>query len=147
MAKLELLGHDSIDATADAVVAPARGCTSLVFVADELVRSTVIRDGQSLSVGRHPPADVVLPEPTVSRQHARFSLEEGVLCVEDTGSHNGVFVNGRAVRQAELSETDRVRIGAIERGTRRGACSTWQSARATPICRCSCSAKREPARK
>jgi hypothetical protein len=48
-----------------------------------------------------------------SRRHARFALESGVVVVEDLGSANGTFVNGRKIRsRTPLSEGDRVLIGA-----------------------------------
>ena len=40
-------------------------------------------------------ADVLLPDPSVSRSHARFTVENGVVALEDVGSTNGTFVNGQ----------------------------------------------------
>jgi two-component system, NtrC family, response regulator AtoC len=87
---------------------------SLIFIGAEFVRAATLREGESLLVGRMPPADVQLADPTISRRHARFSLKAGLLFIEDAGSHNGVLVNGEITRRAMISATDRVRIGTIE---------------------------------
>jgi hypothetical protein len=49
----------------------------------------------SLTIGRDPVSDVVLNDPEVSRQHARFSQTETGYQVQDLGSTNGTFVNGQ----------------------------------------------------
>ena len=48
----------------------------------------------SLTVGRDPVSDVVLNDPEVSRQHARFTQTNEGYQVQDLGSTNGTFVNG-----------------------------------------------------
>jgi pSer/pThr/pTyr-binding forkhead associated (FHA) protein len=63
--------------------------------------------------GRHSSADVRLPLPDVSRRHCRFVCEDGRWQVIDLDSLNGVFVNDAPVRQAELHDGDRVRIGGF----------------------------------
>jgi DNA-binding NtrC family response regulator len=103
------------EATVDAVGhATVINSVSLVFVGPDLVRSVALHEGQSLLVGRTPPADVLLADPTVSRQHARLSLDKGVLLIEDAGSHNGLLVNGAPVARAVVSSGDRVRIGSFD---------------------------------
>ncbi|MBS2021924.1 MAG: FHA domain-containing protein [Deltaproteobacteria bacterium] len=47
-----------------------------------------------LVCGRDPGCDFVLQSKEVSRRHARFFVEDGVLHVEDLGSHNGVWIDG-----------------------------------------------------
>jgi len=42
-------------------------------------------------------AQLVIPVPTVSARHARLWWAEGALWIEDLGSTNGTFVNGRRV--------------------------------------------------
>jgi len=56
-----------------------------------------------LTVGRGPECTLRLDEDGVSRQHARLvPTEEGVQ-VEDTGSTNGCFVNGRRIAQPTIA--------------------------------------------
>ena len=51
-------------------------------------------------------------DPLVSRQHARFDVEQDQVVIEDLGSRNGVMVNGEKISQlTKLNPGDRVRIG------------------------------------
>lgn len=49
----------------------------------------------SLTAGRDPVSDIILNDPEVSRQHARFTQTESGYQVQDLGSTNGTFVNGQ----------------------------------------------------
>ncbi|MCS7309409.1 MAG: FHA domain-containing protein [Armatimonadetes bacterium] len=40
-------------------------------------------------------ADVLLSDPSVSRSHARITVQDGTVTIEDVGSTNGTFVNGQ----------------------------------------------------
>ena len=65
-----------------------------------------------LRVGRDPANEVCVPDVGVSRQHARVLLHHGAVWVQDTGSRNGVFVNGERVpdnRQCKIG--DRISVG------------------------------------
>ena len=59
-------------------------------------------------------ARVVLRSPSVSRKHARISLEDGQWVVTDQGSSNGVVVDGQRVERAELSEGMVFKLGDLE---------------------------------
>ncbi len=69
----------------------------------------------TLTIGRHPTNDIVVPIPTASSEHALIEEQviEGrrVYRVVDRGSRNGTFVNGRRVSTHVLREGDIVRIG------------------------------------
>jgi len=86
---------------------------------------TLRRDGKTLqrhvlragttSVGRQSGNDIVLSDPSVSRRHASFALdEENHALVRDLGSSNGILVNGAAVPYRELQHGDTVAIGRFE---------------------------------
>lgn len=63
-------------------------------------------------IGRGVGADIVIAEPLVSRQHARVTLTEGHVFIEDLGSRNGVFVNSVAIsKPTELELGDVITIG------------------------------------
>lgn len=49
----------------------------------------------SVTIGRDPMVDIVLSDPEVSRQHARLTHEEEGFLIQDLGSTNGTFVDGR----------------------------------------------------
>jgi len=71
------------------------------------------------SCGREPSCELVLEHSTVSRFHARIELaEDGLVCVHDTGSNNGTFLNRNdswiRVKRATLCIGDRIRFGDVE---------------------------------
>lgn len=66
-----------------------------------------------LTVGRETDNMLIVPDPSVSRRHARFALENGALVVYDLNSTNGVFVNEQRVSQRILQSGDVVRFGSI----------------------------------
>lgn len=73
-------------------------------------RYTITEAG--LMVGRDEDCDVVIPDAGVSRQHARVLLHNAAVWVQDEGSRNGVFVNGkRVVRHRQLSPGAEMLIG------------------------------------
>jgi hypothetical protein len=66
---------------------------------------------RELVVGRASNTDVVLVEDMVSRKHARVSVSDDEVLIQDLGSTNGTFVNGEKVKRARLKDGDRVLIG------------------------------------
>jgi len=50
-----------------------------------------------ITIGREAGNDIVLEDPQVSRHHARLTQQGGLYIVEDLGSTNGTFLNGRRV--------------------------------------------------
>ena len=71
--------------------------------------------GHPRTMGRATRADFIVDAPLVSRCHCRLQLTaDGRLEVEDLGSTNGTFVNGRRVERASLAPGDTLRIGRAE---------------------------------
>ena len=62
-------------------------------------------------VGRHRSCDVVITDDTVSGRHCRISATSGGHVIEDLGSSNGTFVNGRRVETSALQSGDRLTLG------------------------------------
>lgn len=62
-------------------------------------------------IGRSSELDMVLVEDMVSRRHAKISVEDGDIFLEDLGSTNGSFVNGEKISRTRLAEGDRILIG------------------------------------
>ena len=65
-------------------------------------------------VGRLSTNDVVLSDPNVSRRHAEIDRNRGRWTVTDLGSTNGTTVNGRAVKEHNLRDGDRLGFGTSE---------------------------------
>ncbi len=72
----------------------------------------VLLDKAVTVVGRGAEADLRLPDTGVSRAHAEIHADGGQVRVVDLDSTNGTLVNGRRVREAALSDGDRLDIGA-----------------------------------
>ena len=63
-------------------------------------------------VGRGRELDLALNDPEVSRRHARFESQNGIVYLDDLHSSNGTFLNGRRVTEAiEVREGDAVDAG------------------------------------
>jgi pSer/pThr/pTyr-binding forkhead associated (FHA) protein len=75
---------------------------------DEIV---VLPLGRLTRIGRRAGSDIVLDDNTVSRRHALVLERAGAPVIADDRSLNGVFVNGRRVREARLHHGDEVQIG------------------------------------
>lgn len=70
-------------------------------------------------------SDVVVVDARVSRRHARLRTEGGVTFIEDLGSANGTWVNGRRIHQATgLRNGDRLRFGNVEAEWQQDASTT-----------------------
>lgn len=63
-------------------------------------------------VGRSSDCDLVLGDPSVSGRHARLSWRGDKILIEDLGSANGTWVDGKRVRQAELRPGAEVSLGS-----------------------------------
>src|SRR5918994_1813793 len=71
--------------------------------------------GSLKTMGRAPRADFVVDAALVSRVHCRLTLSStGDLAIEDLGSTNGTFVNGRKVDKAALNDGDKLTVGRVE---------------------------------
>jgi serine phosphatase RsbU (regulator of sigma subunit)/pSer/pThr/pTyr-binding forkhead associated (FHA) protein len=69
-------------------------------------------DSGSSLIGRQPDAPVFLEALAVSRQHAQIVREDETFYIEDVGSSNGTFLNGKPVSgRTDLTEHDTVQIG------------------------------------
>lgn len=70
--------------------------------------------GDTMSAGRDPACDLVLSSEKCSRLHAKLSVSDGALRVEDQGSTNGTAVNGKKIREmTALGDGDVVQFGDL----------------------------------
>ena len=70
--------------------------------------------------GRSGDCAIFLPDVTVSREHARFSVDPSGLSLTDLGSTNGTYVNGARLDAGQLAEGDELMIGKYHLRVSRG---------------------------
>lgn len=67
-----------------------------------------------VTIGRKRGSHLRIPAASVSRQHCQLTFHEDTLVVEDLGSFNGTFVNGKRIKKrAFVQSGDRLKIGPI----------------------------------
>src|SRR4051794_40196936 len=64
-------------------------------------------------IGRRQDCDLMIPLNEISRKHCRFIRDGDELRIEDLGSSNGTFCNGRRIQEAVLSPGDTVQVGPV----------------------------------
>jgi hypothetical protein len=84
----------------------------LQVVRDGVILHAIPLSEQPLYIGRGPENDVVVPEQTVSSNHASVWMESGHVWLKDLGSRNGTFVNDARITGATaVNVGDSVRLG------------------------------------
>ena len=69
-------------------------------------------DASENVIGRDSAAVVWIDDSSVSRRHARITLDDKGATIEDLGSKNGTFVRGRKIEKpARLGDRDAIKIG------------------------------------
>src|SRR4051812_48321177 len=71
----------------------------------------VMRPGHVYHVGRDPQSEVVLNDARVSWHHAILRARAGHWMVEDEGSTNGTFAEGRRVQEIGVGPGSVIRFG------------------------------------
>jgi hypothetical protein len=80
---------------------------------ERAARFLIVRDGETLVVGREADCGLVVDDPRISKRHARLSWDELGWRLEDLQSKNGTSVNGRPASGARLADGDWVSFGGI----------------------------------
>jgi hypothetical protein len=63
------------------------------------------------TVGRSQENDIVVPDPNVSRRHARLSRADNGFIVEDLGSTNGTLLDGAPIDRERIESGDELTFG------------------------------------
>ena len=92
---------------------PREARIALVFYHRDGAKVFTMPEGGTVVVGRTFPADVVVEDASVSRSHARFTIEDSEVKFEDLGSTNGTWLNGDRVERGTLKAGDEVRLGDV----------------------------------
>ncbi|MEU1422240.1 FHA domain-containing protein [Kitasatospora sp. NPDC005751] len=81
----------------------------LVLVTDR--DSQLIDPGRSYHVGRDPTSEIVIDDPRVSWHHAVLHTSDGHWLLDDVGSTNGTFTDGRRIDHQDVGPGTRLRFG------------------------------------
>jgi len=71
------------------------------------------RLGEVTAIGRSGDNDIILDDPSVSRQHAKVRLEGQSFTIFDLGATNPTRVNGQEIGKHQLVDGDRIEIGSV----------------------------------
>src|SRR6266852_9464567 len=63
------------------------------------------------TLGREPGNDIVVSDPSVSRNHAQITLNDGVWVINKIATQNTVTVNQREVQQSPINDRDTIGLG------------------------------------
>jgi diguanylate cyclase (GGDEF)-like protein len=89
---------------------PGRAC--LIVLSGGSTGALHVLDAPITIIGRSRDADIVVEDSCASKRHARIFDQGGTYVIEDLGSRNGLFVNGKRTTRAPLQSCDRVQLGA-----------------------------------
>lgn len=86
----------------------------LLVLSGPAVGQTCTIGPQAAVLGRGDGNEALIPDPEISRQHARIVLTEDGFVISDLGSVNGTFVNGARIQApTPLRDADRIRLGPL----------------------------------
>ncbi len=88
------------------------GGTPLLMVSSGDFSKNFPLNKPQLTIGRNSGNDIVIPEKTVSGNHATLINENGNWFLLDNNSTNGTFVNGTKINKQRIAPTDVIKLGA-----------------------------------
>lgn len=71
--------------------------------------------GEMTVVGRSRKSDIYIPDPVLSKTHARIFYYEGDFYLQDLGSTNGTYLNGKKLtkKAVKICDSDKITFGVI----------------------------------
>ncbi|MFG2195944.1 FHA domain-containing protein [Streptomyces sp. NPDC048639] len=81
-------------------------------------RTWTLDASRSYTVGRDQQADISCIDRRVSRRHVTIRCDGGTWVIEDLGSANGTFAEGRRIQRVEIGHGSIVRLGNVASGMR-----------------------------
>lgn len=64
-------------------------------------------------VGRDQASDIIIPDPTVSKQHAAIEVGDDGVILRDLDSTNGTYIGGQRITEARVTGRTRLRFGNV----------------------------------
>ena len=81
-----------------------------LIVANGASRGTEYIIQDSVTIGRADDSSIIIPDPRVGRQHTKISTTPQGMVLEDMGSRNGTFLNGKPIQRAILRQGDHIAV-------------------------------------
>jgi two-component system response regulator AtoC len=98
---------------ADAFEPGVKSRIALIVYYRNSAEMALLFQGNPVVVGRALPSTLRIPDKRLSREHARFSLRDTRILVEDLGSTNGTWIQGRRIKSEEIEIGDEVLLGHL----------------------------------
>lgn len=83
----------------------------LKFVSPDGRRQEFELGEKTITIGRSPDVDILLPDKLLSRRHCGISYLNSAYFLRDLKSRNGTFINEQKVDVARLRHGDNIRVG------------------------------------
>lgn len=90
------------------------GQAALLFISGPLAGKGKKIKNEITIIGRSSSCDICIADASISREHAKIIVENGVFSIKDLGSHNGIKVDDKKLDQLVLKNGMRFRLGAAE---------------------------------
>jgi two-component system, cell cycle response regulator len=111
-ASAALANKTNLRATQRHLTTPEQRDRALLVRTDAQNAGQVLKlDGPRYGLGRHPDNQACIDDDGISRYHARITVDADKYWVEDLGSSNGTYINGRRVTSCELNNGDTLNLG------------------------------------
>lgn len=94
------------------VTQETQGNPRLIIVSGLLLGHQIEIGATPVTIGRGSDCTLALPHPSVSRLHCRIWREDERFHIQDMGSTNRTFLNGKPVTRAELRDGDQIGVGS-----------------------------------
>ena len=99
---------------ASQLIGVAAGSISMKSSSSGGAKSEIAFNGQFMTFGRSPECHQVLDFPMISWEHARMTRTGSSITVEDLGSTNGTYVNGRPIHEPTgVNPGDTISLGSF----------------------------------
>jgi DNA-binding NtrC family response regulator len=86
----------------------------LVVLSGPDIGKTFLLTQERYRIGKDPSSDIVLNDPTVSRQHLTLDVREDSVLATDVGSRNGSFCEGMRFSELEIRPGASLTLGTLE---------------------------------
>jgi pSer/pThr/pTyr-binding forkhead associated (FHA) protein len=110
-AQLASLGGEVSTEEKSAITALPSGSALLVVRRGPNTGARFLLDADITTAGRHPDADILLDDVTVSRRHTEFLRHGTAFEIKDLGSLNGTYFDGVRIDTALLRDGAEVKVG------------------------------------